>query len=72
MSNLKSASQIPEGGIMDIPKSSLEYKTGSWKVLKPIIDEKKCINCALCVLSCPENCIDITDDKKRGKIDMDL
>jgi len=45
-----------EGGIMD-PGSSVRFKTGNWKTLKPIYDKKKCINCMLCVVYCPENSI---------------
>lgn len=37
--------------------STTEVKTGSWKTQRPIWDRKKCINCMLCVIYCPENCI---------------
>ena len=68
---LKTSSQIDEGGIMALPKTSRNFKTGSWRTLKPKIDESKCIHCAACVLNCPENCINITKDKKRGEINFD-
>jgi len=45
-----------EGGMME-PGSSADFKTGNWKTLKPVYDKKKCINCMLCVVYCPENCI---------------
>lgn len=38
-------------------KLSIEYKTGGWRVLRPIIDHNKCVKCLLCWLYCPELCI---------------
>lgn len=64
MSNLKKANEIEEGGIIDKAKSSKNFKTGSWRTFKPVIDESKCIHCMHCVLNCPENCINITKEKK--------
>lgn len=71
MSNLKKANEIEEGGIIETAKSSRNFKTGTWRTFKPVIDESKCINCMQCVLNCPENCINITKDKKRGNVNMD-
>ncbi len=72
MSNLKKANEIEEGGIIDKAKSSKNFKTGSWRTFKPVIDESKCIHCMHCVLNCPENCINITKEKKRSEINMDF
>ena len=71
MSTLKTSHEMEEGGIINIPKSSRNFKTGTWRTFKPVIDESKCIHCAQCVINCPESCIDITKDKKRGAINMD-
>lgn len=71
MSNLKTSHEIEEGGMIDVPKSSRNFKTGAWRTFKPVIDESKCIHCAQCVINCPESCIDITKDKKRGVVNMD-
>jgi len=38
-------------------KLSLEYKTGDWRALRPIIDYGKCVNCMLCWLYCPDSAI---------------
>ncbi len=70
MSNLKSAKDMDEGGIISKPKTSINFNTGTWRSLKPVIDESKCIHCDICVVNCPENCIDITKDKKRGDINL--
>ena len=41
--------EIPLGGIITRPSSALENKTGTWRAFRPVIDEKKCINCDQCV-----------------------
>ena len=51
--------------------SSLKFKTGTWKAVKPIWDKKKCINCMICVVNCPEDCIP-SKDGKRKETDLDF
>jgi len=68
----KTSKQIPIGGIIDKPKTSLLNKTGDWKSMRPQIDESKCIHCVKCVLACPENCIAIKKDGKRGDVNLDF
>ena len=63
-SNLKSWKQIPIGGKITKGGTAKKFKTGNWKVLKPIRDEKKCIHCLKCFLYCPEGCV----KAKGGKI----
>ena len=50
-------------------KSSLEYKTGEWGVLKPVIDQSKCRRCYLCVVYCPEGAPKVVED---GSVEVDL
>ncbi len=38
-------------------ETSLFNKTGSWRNQRPEWNKKKCINCMLCVIYCPDNCI---------------
>ncbi len=38
-------------------KLSLEYRTGGWRTLKPVIDLNKCTRCMLCWLFCPDMAI---------------
>lgn len=38
-------------------KLSLEYKTGNWRVERPVINYAKCTKCLLCWLFCPEPAI---------------
>lgn len=54
-------------GWKDIPivvafKTSLEYKTGSWRVFKPAIDYKLCTRCYLCEIYCPDDAVKIDSD----------
>ncbi len=37
--------------------TSEKYKTGNWRVEKPVIDYEKCIKCLICWLYCPEPAI---------------
>ena len=50
------------GPIIGKPGSSRKNKTGSWRTeLKPKFLQKNCIACRLCVLICPEGCIEGTN-----------
>ena len=42
--------------------SSVEFNTGTWRAMRPIIEKDKCINCMLCYLYCPDNSITITKE----------
>jgi len=64
------AKNIPIGGMITEAGSSSEFKTGSWKSMRPVIDESRCIHCMTCVQFCPENCI-LVKNEKRGDIDLD-
>lgn len=63
--------QIPIGGMIEKAGSSLDFKTGDWKVFTPCWDEKKCIHCMFCVVYCPDNCIPVTNEEK-GENDSNL
>jgi pyruvate ferredoxin oxidoreductase delta subunit len=45
--------------VVDVEKtgSTENYKTGSWRMFKPVIDKPKCINCGTCWKFCPDNSI---------------
>ncbi len=36
------------------PGTSIAVKTGEWRSQRPIVDEKRCIKCAICMYYCPE------------------
>lgn len=57
--------ELPIGGVP--PLRSLEYKTGSWRTYRPVIDEEKCTKCFMCWLYCPDDSIKIEWDKEGKK-----
>ena len=62
MNRLKNWREIPIGGIITNTPTSLEYKTGSWRALKPILNREKCVKCLLCWVYCPEPAIHRHED----------
>lgn len=34
--------------------NACEYKTGSWRSSRPVVESKQCIQCGLCWLFCPD------------------
>lgn len=61
MTELKSWREIPIGSRLTKPGSSLEYKTGSWRTFRPVIDMQKCNRCMICFIYCPDSCINPED-----------
>ena len=45
---------LPIGGVITKPGNSEEYKTGGWRIKKPLWSEDKCIQCLLCWSYCPD------------------
>jgi pyruvate ferredoxin oxidoreductase delta subunit len=44
------------------PGKARDNRTGSWRVFKPVFDHEKCSKCGMCILLCPEGCIEENDD----------
>lgn len=59
---VKIMGKITVGAIITQPGNSMEYKTGSWRSYKPIIDKEKCKKCGICVTYCPDASIKRTED----------
>ncbi len=70
MTKLKSWKELPCGAILTDTKAVLENKTGAWRSMRPILDKKKCINCLVCWIYCPDVAIKVKDGKVI-EIDMD-
>lgn len=50
--------------------TSVEFNTGEWASVKPVLDDTKCIHCLLCVPVCPDSCIPVVN-ADRGPLDYD-
>lgn len=58
-----------EIGVELPPATSLGYKTGGWRTLRPIFNANECIHCMTCVSYCPDMAIPVkkTDEGVAGK-----
>ena len=61
--------EIPIAGIIFEAGNSKEYKTGDWRNLRPLLDEKVCTKCGMCWVYCPDAAIQKTED---GRYTIDL
>ncbi|MCS7263311.1 MAG: 2-oxoacid:acceptor oxidoreductase family protein [Armatimonadetes bacterium] len=66
----KSWTELQEGGIIPEPSTSLLYRTGSWRLERPVFDPQKCVQCLMCWLVCPDSAIVLESGKVVG-IDYD-
>ena len=48
--------KITIGGVVK-GGTSLDYKTGSWRDQKPVIDSESCKACGICEEVCPDNSV---------------
>jgi pyruvate ferredoxin oxidoreductase delta subunit len=58
--------EIPIGGLITEGATAKQYKTGSWRTFKPVVDKQKCINCLQCWIYCPDTAIRVQDGKMEG------
>jgi len=54
--------KITHGAVNPEPGSSKNYKTGSWRSMRPVLNKEKCKKCWLCFVYCPEGCIKKTEE----------
>lgn len=43
--------------------TSLEYKTGSWRDERPVLDMEKCKRCGQCESVCPDSSVHVVDEE---------
>ena len=60
---------LPRGDILE-GGSSLKFKTGNWRSIRPVHIPEKCIHCHLCWIACPDSAVKVKDGKFE-KIDYD-
>jgi len=65
------STKITTGGVNYDPGSSLKYKTGSWRTMRPIVDKEKCKYCKSCYDFCPDSAVILLVDEKKVAIDLD-
>lgn len=70
MSKEKNWKQIPIGGLIIEAGNSEKYKTGDWRTFRPVHDRKKCIDCMLCWVNCPDSSV-VPKNKNFGHFDYD-
>jgi pyruvate ferredoxin oxidoreductase delta subunit len=61
--------ELPIGDILEAGTAK-KFKTGDWRVERPVWDAKKCINCMFCWISCPDSAIMVKEGKVVG-IDLE-
>lgn len=53
---------LPIGAVVTEPGSSMQYKTGTWRVRRPVINKEKCVRCLFCWSYCPDAAIKIVEN----------
>jgi len=48
-------------------RTSLNYKTGSWRDERPVIDQEACKRCGICADVCPDSSIKAIEQPGRDK-----
>ena len=57
---------IPRGGKIVEAGNAREYETGSWRAMRPVVDQEKCINCLQCWVFCPDASIRVENEEMVG------
>lgn len=64
-------------GVCDMPPMAMSLgrmwynKTGSWRNMRPILNQEKCTKCMLCWKFCPDLAIIIKEEEDRLEVDYD-
>ncbi len=58
--------ELPEGDVLE-GGTSLNFKTGTWRTIKPVYIEEKCIHCFFCWIVCPDGAVKVDPDTGRFK-----
>src|SRR3990170_4987898 len=60
----------PKGGVIERGGTADDYETGGGRKVRPVLDKKKCTNCLICWVMCPDSAI-IAEDGKMIGFDME-
>ena len=61
-SGLKGWKEIPEGGMITEPGSSVQFDVSAWRTHRPEINRQKCTKCGMCWIYCPEGAIEMGEE----------
>lgn len=61
------AAELPAGGLLEAGTAQ-NFKTGSWRSLRPVWNKDKCIHCLTCWIFCPDSAIKIAPDPKKTTV----
>ncbi len=64
--------EMPTGGVIVDPGSTVRNKTGDWRTFKPVWDKEKCKQCMICWQFCPDDSIPLDENGKRVETDLDF
>ena len=49
--------ELAVGTAITEPGSARQNRTGDWRSSRPVWNHEQCIRCGICVIFCPEGCI---------------
>jgi pyruvate ferredoxin oxidoreductase delta subunit len=64
-------SELPLG-LCAAPGSTVAFKTGDWRSVRPVLDKEKCIYCGFCYYYCPDGVYQDMGAEKYFKADLDF
>lgn len=56
---------LPEGDVLEAGTAE-EFKTGDWRLERPIFQEKNCLQCLICWIVCPDSSVVLKEGKVAG------
>jgi pyruvate ferredoxin oxidoreductase delta subunit len=62
--------ELEIGAAVSETGSSREYKTGTWRSLRPVVNKTQCIRCGVCWLYCPDASI-VRSEEGHFEADLD-
>jgi len=63
MAEEKTWKETTMGGVVLEAGSSANYKTGTWRTLRPVHDMENCTHCMMCWIFCPDSAIVVKDGR---------
>jgi pyruvate ferredoxin oxidoreductase delta subunit len=69
---LVSWKETTHGSHVADPGNAKTFKTGDWRVVKPVWIEEKCTQCMLCFPVCPDSAIPVNAEGKIEGFDFDF